>query len=165
MRLIISFSICLFSFCGVGQSSNTFFVKKRSDGEIKAVYTVGDKLVLESKNELNETVKIKGEISAIENGQITVNNQVIPISKIVQIKRHITERKILGGALAATGIGIGIAARNIKDKGGMFDFYEFRRGFWTFVGGAITVSSTIYLIVLPKKFRTKKFEFRTFISS
>lgn len=162
MKYFLTYITCLLTFNSFGQNPNTLFVNNKSDGDIKMVYNIGNKLNVEYINQLNEVVKIKGEISAIEMGQITVDNQVILISQIVSIKSHIVNRKIIGGALALSGVGIAIAGQNIGPSGTMFDFSSLQKGLWTFVGGAIAVSSTFFLLVLPKKFNKDKFEFRIY---
>jgi len=148
----------------IGQSSNTFFIKKKSDGDVKNVFVIGDKLKLKYTNDVQEITKIKGRIRDITEEGVVIEGQTIHLSNIISVSAHNTNRKIIGGILVAGGIGIAIAGSSQPSSSGNLDLSDIGRGLIGVVGTMVAVPSAIFMVILPKKYKVEKFQFSTFLA-
>jgi hypothetical protein len=162
---ILLFTIFLSQFSN-GQSTSTFFIKNKANEDVKKVYYVGDKISLLFNTSVNSDIKLKGVINEISKDKIKVENQWIEISSISAIIRH----SYIGVVGMAIGTGIWVKGLSIpKSTGGGYgfaivDFSNVRRASIIMAGVLITATSTILLAIIPKKYSSKKFIFKTYLA-
>jgi hypothetical protein len=134
MRQFLVIAIWLLSLFSFGQTENTFFIKKKVDADIKKVFTTGDKLCVTFTTGPNHTERVKGEITAIQDEIIQVDDQNIQLSQIVNVQFHSASRKLAGVAIAGVGVGIGFFGQKTPDSNG-FDLSGVSRGITALIGG------------------------------
>ncbi|MFZ9029106.1 MAG: hypothetical protein ACO2Z9_08830 [Crocinitomicaceae bacterium] len=161
MRQFLIMALVLLSFSSFGQSENTFYIKKKADSDVKKVLSKGDRLSITYTKSDNQKERLKGKLKSIDEESIQIEDQKIQVSQIVKVQLHNVSRK-LGGAVIA-GAGVGIALRNQKAFANSTDLSGISYGIGVLIGGVTALSSTIFLIVIPKKYDMEKFEFRTHI--
>ena len=133
---------------------------------IKKVYYVGDKVKLVLNNSVYSDYKLKGVINEISIDKIKVDGRWIEISSINSIIGH----SYIGIVGMAIGAGIWIKGISIpKSSGGGygFDFINFsnvKRTAIIMSGVLITATSTILLVIIPKKYGRDKFIFKTYLA-
>jgi hypothetical protein len=162
---IILFTILLGQFSNA-QSLNTFLVKNKFNDHIKKVYSIGDKVTLILNNSVNSDLKVKGVMNEISIDKIKVDDKWIEVSSISTIISH----NYFGFLGVAVGAGILIKGISMpkSDGGGSgavvaIDYAAGRRSLTIMAGVLITATSAI-TIPNPKKYRSDKFIFKTYLA-
>ena len=154
--LILLFTILLGHFSNA-QSSSTFFVKNKASDDIKKVYYVGDKVKLVLNNSVYSDNKLKGVINEISIDKIKVDGRWIEISSIQGIKSHSSTKKLIGSLGMAIG-GVVMLIQNPFQIDYLVDIISKEQ-----IGVVLFFSSTAVLLI-PKKYRNLKYNFKTYLA-
>jgi len=154
--LILLFTILLGHFSNA-QSSSTFFIKNKASDDIKKVYYVGDKITLLLNNSTNSNLKVKGVINDISIDKIKVDDKWIEVSNIQRIKSHSSTKKMIGSLGMAIG-GVVMLIQNPFQIDYLVDIISKEQ-----IGVVLFFSSTAVLLI-PKKYRNLKYNFKTYLA-
>ena len=153
---IFLFTILLGQFSNA-QTTSTFFIKNKVNNDIKKVYSIGDKVTLLLNNSVNSDLKVKGVINEISIDKIKVDDKWIEVSSIRGIISH-GVFKTLNGSIGLA-VGVILIKKNMLDSGGGILTKGESIGLTVF---PIFTSSAAVLLI-PKKYRSDKFIFKTYL--
>ena len=155
---IFLFTILLGQFSNA-QTTSTFFIKNKANNDIKKVYSIGDKVTLLLNNSMNSDLKVKGVINEINIDKIKVDDKWIEVSSIRGIISHGVFKTLIGSIGLAIGVGVILIKKNMLDSGGGILTKGESIGLTVF---PIFTSSAAVLLI-PKKYRSDKFIFKTYV--
>ena len=153
---IFLFTILLGQFSNA-QTTSTFFIKNKVNNDIKKVYSIGDKVTLLLNNSVNSDLKVKGVINEISIDKIKVDDKWIEVSSIRGIISHGVFKTLIGSIGLA--VGVILIKKNMLDSGGGILTKGESIGLTVF---PIFTSSAAVLLI-PKKYRSDKFIFKTYL--
>ena len=153
---IFLFTILLGQFSNA-QTTSTFFIKNKANNDIKKVYSIGDKVTLLLNNSVNSDLKVKGVINEINIDKIKVDDKWIEVSSIRGIISHGVFKTLIGSIGLA--VGVILIKKNMLDSGGGILTKGESIGLTVF---PIFTSSAAVLLI-PKKYRSDKFIFKTYV--
>ena len=153
---IILFTILLSQFSNA-QTTSTFFIKNKANNDIKKVYSIGDKVTLLLNNSVNSDLKVKGVINEISIDKIKVDDKWIEVSNIQRIKSHSSTKKMIGSLGMAIG-GVVMLIQNPFQIDYLVDIISKEQ-----IGVVLFFSSTAVLLI-PKKYRNLKYNFKTYLA-
>ena len=153
---IFLFTIILGQFSNA-QTTSTFFIKNKVNNDIKKVYSIGDKVTLLLNNSVNSDLKVKGVINEISIDKIKVDDKWIEVSSIRGIISHGVFKTLIGSIGLA--VGVILIKKNMLDSGGGILTKGESIGLTVF---PIFTSSAAVLLI-PKKYRSDKFIFKTYL--